>query len=79
VTAARPNLPDRGAATVVARFADREGAKLVLERLVREVPLDRRGAVLRCGEDGASLEVTAPGADAERVADLLRRCGGQGC
>ena len=69
----------RGGAAVVAHFPDQETAKLVLERLVREVPLDRRCATLRGGEDGATLEVAAPEGDAERVADLLRRCGGQGC
>ena len=69
----------RDAATVVARFPHQEGAKLALERLVREIPLDRRGASIRCGDDGATLEVAAPGTDTERVAEMLRKCGGQGC
>ncbi len=69
----------RDAATVVARFPHQEGAKLALERLVREIPLDRRGASIRCGDDGATLEVVAPGADTERIAQMLRKYGGQGC
>ena len=69
----------RGATTVVAHFPDQEGAKLAVERLVRDIPLDRRGASIRCGDDGATLEVAAPGADTERVAEMLRKCGGQGC
>ena len=69
----------RDAATVVARFQRQEDAKVALEQLVREVPLDRRGATITCGEHGATLEVAAPEADIERVAGMLRKCGGQGC
>jgi len=69
----------RDGATVVARFPDQEGAKLALERLVREIPLDRRGAAITCGGGGATLEVSAPKADIGRVAEMLRGCGGQGC
>jgi len=75
----QPQVEIRDAATVVARFPHQEGAKLALERLVREIPLDRRGASIRCGDDGATLEVAAPKADTERVAEMLRKCGGQGC
>jgi hypothetical protein len=75
----RPRVEIHGAATVAARFPHQEGAKLALERLVREIPLDRRGASIRCGDDGATLEVVAPGADTGRIAEMLRRCGGQGC
>ena len=77
--APRGEVEMRGAATVLARFPDQEGAKLALERLVRDVPLDRRRAAIRCGEADTTLEIAAPEGDAERVADLLRRCGGQGC
>ena len=69
----------RGASTVIGRFPDREGAKLALERLVRDVPLDRRRAAIACGGGEATLEVAAPEADAGRVAEILRGCGGQGC
>jgi hypothetical protein len=75
----QPQVEIHGAATVVARFPQQEGAKLALERLVREIPLDRRVASIRCGDDGATLEVVAPEADTERIAQMLRKCGGQGC
>jgi hypothetical protein len=69
----------RDAGTVVARFANREGAKLALERLVRDIPLDRRCGTITCAGDEATLEVMASKADAARVAEMLSKCGGQGC
>jgi ElaB/YqjD/DUF883 family membrane-anchored ribosome-binding protein len=66
-----------GAAMVVARFPDQEAAKLALERLVREVPLDRRAATLRSGDGGVVLELAVAEADAARVGGMLRGCGGQ--
>ena len=75
----RGEVEVRGATTVVARFPDQEGAKLAVERLVRDIPLDRRCATIRCGEDGATMEVMAAEADVARVAEMLRGCGGQGC
>jgi hypothetical protein len=71
------NIPD--GATVSARFADQVSAKLALERLVREIPLDRRGANLSSEGEAHMLEVTAPRADIERVAEMLRKTGGEGC
>jgi hypothetical protein len=69
----------RDAATVVARFPDQERAKLALEGLVRDVTLDRCCATISCDGGQATLTVRASGADTERVAEMLRRCGGQGC
>jgi uncharacterized protein (TIGR02271 family) len=69
----------RDGARVVAHFPDQERAKLAIEHLVRDIPLDRRCATITCDGGQASLEVAAPKADVERVAELLRRCGGQGC
>jgi hypothetical protein len=69
----------RDAATVVARFPNQEGAKLAIERLVRDIPLDRRCATLTCDGGEATLEVAAPKADLERVTEILRKCSGQGC
>ncbi|MDO9713663.1 DUF2934 domain-containing protein, partial [Paracraurococcus lichenis] len=76
---ARGEVEVRDAATVVAHFPDQERAKLALEGLVRDVPLDRRCGTISCDGGQATLKVTAPGADAARVAEILRRCGGQGC
>jgi hypothetical protein len=76
---ARGEVEVRDAATVVARFPDQERAKLALEGLVRDVPLDRRCGTISSDGGQATLTVTAPGADTGRVVEVLRRCGGQGC
>jgi hypothetical protein len=74
----KPQVEIRDAAVVIARFPDQEAAKLAVEYLVRKLPLDRRRATVRNGEDGAViLEVAAPEAAAERIARMLRRYGGQ--
>ncbi|MBX9698352.1 MAG: hypothetical protein K2X74_02890 [Acetobacteraceae bacterium] len=57
------------AATLRQDFPDAESAKLALERLVREAPLDRRCAEL----SGAELVLRVPRADAPRVEALLRQ------
>jgi len=66
-----------GGRRVAALFPDQEAAKLALERLVREVPLDRRCATLRGADGGVLLEATVAGADAARVGEMLRGCGGR--
>jgi hypothetical protein len=65
------------AAALAARFPARERAKLALERLVREAPLDRRSAAVEGGATGgpAVVRIAAPD-DAARLTDLLRRDGG---
>jgi hypothetical protein len=74
----KPQVEIHDAAMVIARFPDQEAAKLAVESLVRKLPLDRRRATTRSGEDGAIiLEVAAPEADVERIAEMLRRHGGQ--
>jgi hypothetical protein len=73
----KPQVEIRDATMVIAHLPDQEAAKLVVERLVRKVPLDRRRATVRSGEDGAViLEVAAPEADVERITGMLRRYGG---
>ena len=66
-----------GAATMTARFPDQEGAKLAVERLVREIPLDRRSAELHAAEGTVTVRVKAPAGDMDRVRKFLERCGGQ--
>ncbi len=70
--------PADDAVTVSARFADREAAKLAVETLVRDAPLDRQRAEIHGGgADGAvTVAVQAAPADASRVRDMLQRCGG---
>ena len=69
----------RDGTTVVARFPDQERAKLAFEGLVRDVPLERRCGTISSDGGQATLTLAVPGADARRVAEMLRRCGGQGC
>lgn len=59
------------------RFRDADAAKLALEALVREGPIDRRSAELVAEGTAASLRVTVPREDAERLGELLRRQGGE--
>jgi hypothetical protein len=63
------------AGTVILRhrFPDAEAAKLALEGLVREVPLDRRCAEIEHAEGGAILALRTPGEDASRIEAILRR------
>jgi hypothetical protein len=62
---------------VNARFRDREAARLALESLVREGPLDRRHAeVLGTGDDQVTLRFQAPQQDARRLEALVQKQGG---
>lgn len=60
-------------ATLSARFADAESAKLALETLVREGPIDRRTAEMHPDGTGVMLQFRVPQADAERVNGLLQQ------
>lgn len=68
--------PPRGSLVVEVRFRDREAAKLALESLVREGPLDRRHAELMPADETVTLRLQAPVKDAPRLGDLLRKQGG---
>jgi hypothetical protein len=62
---------------VNARFRDREAAKLALESLVREGPLDRRHAeVVGAADDLVTLRFQAPKQDARRLEALVQKQGG---
>ena len=65
-----------GAKALQFHFADKAKAKLALETVVRDAPLDRRLATLEETGDGAALRVEAPPADADRLAELLEKAGG---
>jgi hypothetical protein len=62
--------------TVTAHFPDHVTAKLALEKLVRDVPLDRRCAVLSDESSGTTLELTISKSAIDRVTEILR--GGSG-
>lgn len=59
------------ARTITRRFPDAESAKLALETLVREGPLDRRQGEITAEGEAARLTLTLPGEDRERLAALL--------
>jgi hypothetical protein len=64
-------------ATVAARFADHVTAKLAIEKLVRDVPVDRRSTELSDEGERVMLEVTISKLDLDRVTEILRRAGGE--
>ena len=57
----------RDAVTISQRFPDQESAKLALETLVREGPVDRRSAEITGEGSDVELKVLVPKADAERL------------
>lgn len=60
------------ATPLVVRFTDAMTAKLMVEKLVREVPLDRRCTAISEEAGGAAvLEITAAGADLGRIRKML--------
>lgn len=72
----KPQIEIHDGAMVLARLRDQTAAKLAIEHLVRKVPLDRRRAAIRSGRNGtAILEVAAPAADVDRIAEILCRHG----
>lgn len=56
-----------------ARFRDQESAKLALEALVREGPVDRRLAEIRPGDDAVTLRVIVARPEAERLRRMAER------
>lgn len=68
-----PLPPDEGLITLSRRFPDQEAAKLTLETMVREGPIDRRMAQIAAEDGGAILQVRAVPADAARLGDLLEK------
>ncbi len=65
-----------GSVAVTTRFRDREAAKLALESLVREGPLDRRHAEISATNDQVTLRFEAPAKDAARLEALMQLQGG---
>ena len=59
------------ATPLVVRFTDLMTAKLMVEKLVREVPLDRRNTAISEEGGAAVLEITAAGADLGRIRKML--------
>jgi hypothetical protein len=71
----RPTPPG-DAVTLSHRFRTAEAAKLAVEALVREGPIDRRCAEILPGDDAVTVKVEASGKDAARLDEMLRKQGG---
>ncbi|MFT8246556.1 hypothetical protein [Roseomonas sp. BN140053] len=63
--------------TLAFSYTDREKAKLALEGVVRDIPLERHLTSIEEQGEGAILRVTAGKVDVQRVADMLARSGGE--
>jgi hypothetical protein len=75
--AGRGGFEDTGTVTVTARFKDQEAAKLAVETMVRDGPIDRRRAEIRSSDDAVLVQVAARPDEAGRVREMLRGCGGK--
>jgi hypothetical protein len=60
-----------GLVSFTVPFPSQEGAKLALETLVREGPVDRRCAEITQENGRASLRISAPEADVPRLKSML--------
>ncbi|WP_237217730.1 hypothetical protein [Falsiroseomonas oryziterrae] len=66
-----PMPPD--AVTLRRRFPSAESAKLALEALVREGPVDRNAAEIVAQGEETELRIAAPANDLQRLRDLLAK------
>lgn len=69
----QPRATPTDSVALSRRFADQESAKLALEALVRDGPLDPDVAELRPQGNEVELRVMAPPNNAERLRGLLMR------
>ena len=69
--------PQGNTATLTARFESQEMAKLAVEALVRDGPVDRNCAEFEQASDGTMVRIAVPQADQQRLGDLLRRQSGR--
>ena len=60
-------------ATLTARFDGPESAKLAMEALVRDGPVDRRCAEVERAGDAATVRLQVPQADRQRLGEMLQK------
>ena len=65
--------PQGDTATLTARFDGMEAAKLAVEALVRDGPVDRRCADVERAGDAATVRLAVPQADRQRLEEMLNR------
>jgi hypothetical protein len=74
---ASDSKPQGDTATLTARFESQEAAKLAVEALVRDGPVDPRCAEVEPGDDAATVRLSVPTADRERLEGMLQRQSGR--
>jgi hypothetical protein len=70
---ASDSKPQGDTATLTARFDGMESAKLAVEALVRDGPVDRRCADVERAGDAATVRLAVPQADRQRLEEMLNR------
>jgi hypothetical protein len=75
---ASDSKPQHGdTATLTARFESQEAAKLAVEALVRDGPVDRRCAEVESAGDAATVRLQVPQEDRQRLEEMLQRQSGR--
>ena len=75
---ASDSKPQHGAtASLTARFESVESAKLAVEALVRDGPVDRRCAEVEDAGGKATVRLSVPAADRQRLEEMLNRQSGR--
>ena len=74
---ASDSKPMGDTATLTARFESQEAAKLAVEALVRDGPVDRRCAEVESAGDAATVRIAVPPADRQRLGEMLNRQSGR--
>jgi hypothetical protein len=69
----RDSEPQRDTATLTARFESMEAAKLAVEAMVREGPVDRRCAEAETVDGAAAVRISVPQSDQGRLGEMLQR------
>jgi hypothetical protein len=69
--------PQGNTATLTARFESQEAAKLAVEALVRDGPVDRRCAEVESADGAATVRLAVPHADGQRLEEMLQRQSGR--
>jgi hypothetical protein len=73
----RDAKPQGNTASLFARFDSMEAARLAVEALVRDGPVDRHCAEVEQAGQAATVRITVPAADEQRLGAMLRRQPGQ--
>ena len=73
----RDAKPQGNTASLFARFDSMEAARLAVEALVRDGPVDRRCAEVETAGDKATVRLSVPAADRQRLEEMLHRQSGR--